>query len=313
MQKYYYQLILDQSLYSNVVKKLDLKSSFETLGVEEFAMEEVEVDELLGERSYSGGDLPESVLNEVDMFQNNNVQNKVKIYFETEAMANNLKDEIKKQFNEDVKVERFESLDWNEEWKKSYSPIEISKSSILIPSWYEDKEFESFKNIVKIYPGMGFGTGSHETTFLCLKLYEKFVPSSDISTCMDYGCGSGILAIFVNMLKKQDETHYYDIDPLALENTEENIKINMLSHTYKCLLPKDKNLFLNKYDLVFANILQNVLLAEAQEIQEISNKYLIISGLLNGQEEEVINKYSHFNLEEIVRKNDWCALLMVRK
>lgn len=313
MQKYYYQLIIDQSLYSKLVEELDLQKSFRVLGVEEFAMEESEVDSLLGERSYSGGDLPNSVLDEVNDFQLNNKQNLIKIYFEEESEALRLCEKVETFFKQVIKVEKFESIDWNEEWKKSYAPIEISKQSILIPSWFETSDYKEFNNIIKIYPGMGFGTGSHETTYLCLKLFENNINLEQISTCMDYGCGSGILAIFVNILKNLDETHYYDIDPLALENTDENIKINQLTHTHKKLLPRDVEKFLDGYDLVFANILQNVLLAESDRIQKITKKYLVISGLLNGQEKEVIEKYHDFNLVRLERKNDWCALLMERK
>ena len=86
-----------------------------------------------------------------------------------------------------------------------------------------------------------------------------------------------------------------------------------MTHTHKKLLPRDVEKFLDGYDLVFANILQNVLLAESDRIQKITKKYLVISGLLNGQEKEVIEKYHDFNLVRLERKNDWCALLMERK
>lgn len=275
-------------------------------------MIEKEVDDLLGERSYSGGDLPESVIDEVVSFQDNTLDGHVKIYFDEEDNVKKYISLIKLKYGKDLEYSQKEYEDWNESWKESYQPIEIDKENILIPSWSDEADFD-FKTIVKIYPGMGFGTGSHETTYLCLKLLVDNIQIANVNSCMDYGCGSGILAIFANKIKTLKNTDYYDIDKEALDNTQVNIDLNGLEHNYQLLLPKDQIKFSAGYDLVFANILQNVLLSESDQISRISNKYLIISGLLNGQEDEVVSKYNDFTMTKILRKNDWCALLMERK
>jgi ribosomal protein L11 methyltransferase len=310
MQKYYFELILSRETYQKASESEELKK-IPVMGIEEFSMVEVEVDNLLGERSYSGGDLPESVLDEVVDFQESNPSGSVKIYFENSENAQQYLNLISNLFGGEHELTKKEYEDWNEEWKNSYVPIEIDESNILIPSWYNEAEFEH-KNIVKIYPGMGFGTGSHETTYLCLKLLVEDINIKNIKTCMDYGCGSGILAIFANKIKLLDHTDYYDIDQEALENSKINIEINKLKHSHQLLLPKKKEKFLEGYDLVFANILQNVLLNEKKYISQISKRYLIISGLLNGQESEVISQYNEFKLIKKLIKNDWCALLMER-
>lgn len=311
MQKYYYKILLEQSLYQKLISSMDLNKIFKIMGVEEFSMEEIEVDELLGERSYSGGDLPESILDEVVSYQDSQLNEMIKIYFELEDQANEFILKINEKFNLDIRYIKEEYQDWNESWKNNFQPIEINSQNILIPSWYSEVNFEH-KNIVKIYPGMGFGTGSHETTFLCLKILVEELNLSNIQTCMDYGCGSGILAIFLNSVKTQKRTDYYDIDIDALENCKINLELNNLKDSYNLFLPKDQSDFLESYDLVFANILQNVLLSEKDRIEKISSKYLIISGLLNGQEEDVINSYKEMKLVKVLRKNDWCALLLER-
>lgn len=313
MQKHYYQALLTRDLYDALKDQLDLRKKFNLAGIEEFSMEESQVDSLLGERSYSGGDVPGSVIDEVDAFQAFTEKSDVKFYFNDYADCKSFVDYVLGDLGVKVEYEKIEMADWNEEWKKSYSPIEINQNSILIPSWYDEKEYSNFKNCVKIYPGMGFGTGSHETTYLCLKFLVNDIDLKEVNTCMDYGCGSGILAIYLNALKVQKRTDYFDIDPLALDNTKENIEINKIMHDYNLFLVEDKDNFLDGYDLVFANILLNILIANAEHIQNISKKYLIISGLLNGQEDEIIKEYKDFNCREILRKNDWCALLMVRK
>jgi ribosomal protein L11 methyltransferase len=311
MQKYYYELVLPRLIYQQLNDDDEFKN-ISTLGIEEFSMVEKEVDDLLGERSYSGGDLPESVIDEVVNFQDNTLDGHVKIYFDEEEDIKSYISLIKLKYNKDLKYTKKEYEDWNESWKESYKPIEIDSENILIPSWSDEADF-NFKTIVKIYPGMGFGTGSHETTYLCLKLLVDNISMKSVNSCMDYGCGSGILAIFANKIKTLKTTDYYDIDKEALDNTQVNLDLNGLKHNYQLLLPNDKSKFSGGYDLVFANILQNVLLSESEQISKISNKYLIISGLLNGQEDEVLRKYDAFTMTNILRKNDWCALLLERK
>jgi len=311
MQKHYYEIIINQSVYQELISKMDLSKSFNLMGIEEFSMEENEVDDLLGERSYSGGDLPESVLDEVVSFQDSQAKDVVKIYIESEEETKSFCEEIKRLINIELNYTKKEIQDWNESWKKDFQPIEINSKNVLIPSWYDSANF-SHENKVKIYPGMGFGTGSHETTFLCLKLLVEELDVQSFETCMDYGCGSGILAIYLNCLKEQKTTDYYDIDQDALDNCKVNLDLNKIKSQSNLYLPKDQNKFLESYDLVFANILQNVLLSEKDRIQGISSRYLIISGLLNDQEGEVINSYSEMKLLKVLRKNDWCALLMER-
>jgi len=166
---------------------------------------------------------------------------------------------------------------------------------------------------------MGFGTGSHETTFLCLKLFLDILGDLPYQkSCLDFGCGSGILGIAFSLIYEDiSPVHYYDIDQVALKNTLQNMEINKREQKYaKLLLPNQRDEINRKYSLVFANILQNVLLAEAKYLAncvEVGG-YLILSGLLKGQEQEVIANMTMENKNllfvKTVTKNDWVAVLM---
>ena len=289
-------------------------------GIEEFAIEEARVDEILGERSYSGGDVPESIIHEVESTVKGSGITK-KYYFETKLESEKFFELLKNSYKLKSTLTNVEITDWNEEWKKNYSPIEISKNLEVIPEWFKDSYETNAQTKVYIYPGQGFGTGSHETTFLCLKLMDEYFTKNtkdiNIKSCLDFGCGSGILGIALEKILDTNDVDLYDIDPAALENTKQNITLNDIDEkNFKLLLPNQKSLIERKYDFVFANILQNVLLLEADYLVNCLNLkgQLILSGLLDGQEQDVIKKYQQLNpklkLIKVIKKADWVAVLM---
>lgn len=317
MKNYYYiQLRSDNGLNLSEVENY-LLDNYNSTGIEDFNINEARVDEILGKRSYSGGDLPLEVLQEVEsvldqageIFKNIHFDN-LENAKEAQVYLRSITDD--RQGFEIVKID---NEDWNEEWKKSYSPICVGELLDIIPQWDTDYVSKAH-NKIYIYPGMGFGTGSHETTFLCLRILIEKINLTNLESCLDYGCGSGILGLALNIIHKQKWTDYYDIDQEALDNTKQNIDLNNVDHNYRLLLTKERKLLKDKYDIVFANILQDVLLSEAQEITSKTSKYLIVSGLLNGQEDEVIEAYqsiSKLAVNTIERKGDWLAILFVRE
>lgn len=291
-------------------------NSFNSTGMEEFSLEESVVDEILGERSYSGGDIPNSVLNEVETNVLTNKRDEFKFYFVTSIDAENFK-KLLNEKNIESKVFSEETKDWNENWKKHYKLIEVSEDFAIIPSWEKDGD-HNYQTKLYIYPGMGFGTGSHETTFLCMKHSLDFIDFSNIKNCLDFGCGSGILGIGANLLNNKIKVDLLDIDDEALVNSKQNIILNELSESSFHLLLADEYKSLNNgYDLVFANILQNVLLSEADKIvsKVNMNGVLIISGLLSGQENEVIEKYrriQNFEVLKVENMNQWSCVSLKR-
>lgn len=288
---------------------------FECQGVEEFSLDEQTVDEILGERSYSGADIPVEVIQEVEHITKGSL-NINKYYFSNEVQSLSFQAWLKDNYNLEAKWLKQEAVDWNEEWRKSFQRIDVGDEFAIVPSW--EKPDVPVANELYIYPGMGFGTGNHETTYLCLKLLKSI--QTDLSgemKCLDFGCGSGILGLALG-LYFDSEIDLYDIDEDAIINCKQNIEINQLkSNKINLYLPADKEIITQKkYNLVFANILQNVLLLEKQVILNSLEKgsYLILSGLLNGQEELIIEKYSSdlpgLELIKVESKGDWCAVLM---
>jgi ribosomal protein L11 methyltransferase len=285
-------------------------------GIEEFSLEEARVDQILGERAYSGGDVPESLIDEVQAATKSAEEIIYKYYFYSNDHAENAQDFeffLKSNFK-DLPVLSFqkEVEDWNAEWRKFYAPIIVSERLEIIPEWLKDTRQESKAEKVFIYPGMGFGTGTHETTFLCLRLFDQIQDEySATSTCLDFGCGSGILAIAA-MKTRQLKTVFCDIDKSALDNCVQNLVLNFEGQSLEGtkLVIRDR-LAPDSYDLIFANILEHVLVLEKNLLINSlkPGAHLIVSGLLNHQVEGIVENYKELSQVSVISKNDWSAIL----
>lgn len=287
-------------------------NEFSTLGIEEFSLTEPEVDAILGERSYSGGDLPQEILDEVEGKVLGAPAN-YRLFFGNQKQAEEFHQQVQKLFLCESQVEEHRSQDWNAEWKKHYSPIHVNKSLDIIPSWSKDFKSNAVEQIY-IYPGMGFGTGSHETTFLCLRLFTEHLLSKKTDTVLDFGAGSGILGLSVFKFFPESKIDFYDIDPEANKNCYQNAETNNLQHKlFRLLLPQVREKLLETYDLVFANILEGILYEEKDSlIKHTKNDgHLIVSGLLKPQADGIIASYtkSGMVLVEHLEKGDWAAIL----
>jgi ribosomal protein L11 methyltransferase len=290
--------------------------SYNSTGVEDFSLEEDEVDEILGERSYSGADIPLSVIEEVEDTVSKSIGASKKFYFNTEEEAVKFSQYLKKELKVNSSLSKLEIEDWNEKWRKSYKPISILDELVIVPSWEKENYKSSIPKKLFIYPGMGFGTGNHETTFLCLELLIKSKSLKQGMSCMDFGCGSGILGLALRKYDPKCKIDLYDIEKEALDNCVQNIELNEISNdNIRLMLPSDRAMFEENYDIVFANILKNVLELELDSISSMVKKggSLILSGLLNGQQDEIIKVYTtkNINLEliEVSIKGDWVAIL----
>lgn len=289
---------------------------FECDGIEEFALEEARVDEILGERAYSGGDVPESLLDEVEEATNDQEEVSYKYFFYEGDYQNNslsFKMFVEENFpGIPTHIDSLDFEDWNKEWRKFYQPILISDELEIIPEWLKESRKNSPATQVFIYPGMGFGTGTHETTYLCLKLYDgiktKFIPEM---TCLDFGCGSGILGVAA--IKTTDmPTMFCDIDRSALDNCAQNIVLNFEGKNLQgSSLVLRERYVPQKFNLVFANILEQVLISEKPVILDsiANNGWLIVSGLLNHQVDTILNQYNTLKMVKVISKGDWSAIL----
>ena len=206
--------------------------------------------------------------------------------------------------------EQLEDKDWEREWMNNYHPIQCGDNLWICPSWLEPPE-PSAVNIM-LDPGLAFGTGTHPTTFLCLKWLAK--QSTQNIDVIDYGCGSGILAIAALLMGAQSAIGV-DIDPQALMATRENAERNQFSEDrIQVYLPDDSPR--EPADLVFANILAGPLVELAPTLTQLTKVggQLCLSGIIETQAEKIIAAYSeHFDFAPINQQDEWIQLSAVRR
>jgi ribosomal protein L11 methyltransferase len=201
------------------------------------------------------------------------------------------------------KIEAVEDKDWEREWMDNFHPLCFGEKLWIVPSWHQPPQPDALN--ILLDPGLAFGTGTHPTTALCLNWLDK----ADVKDkyVIDYGCGSGILAIAAALLGAK-KVIGIDIDPQALEATQENAKRNGV--TIETYLPENMP-ELAPCDLLLANILAGPLQSFADYFSTISkpNADLVLSGILAEQADDVINSYSAwFDMAEPTQKEEWIRL-----
>ncbi len=199
--------------------------------------------------------------------------------------------------------------DWKDEWKKYFHTTNITDNIVIKPSWDQYEAIED-EIVIEIDPGMAFGTGTHETTALCVEFLEKY--SKNKKKMLDVGCGSGILMLIAKKLGVERVTGI-DIDDKVEEVVHENFSKNSINENYEVIigdLVEDVN---EKYDLVVSNILVDVLTILLQDIEKTleNGSIVIFSGILKEKEEMFLEKSKEYNLKKIDRKekNNWVSLV----
>ncbi|MEI7568310.1 MAG: 50S ribosomal protein L11 methyltransferase [Alcaligenaceae bacterium] len=201
--------------------------------------------------------------------------------------------------------------DWVRLTQSQFGPIKVGARIFIVPSWHSDQMPlvpEPDRIAIQLDPGLAFGTGSHPTTHLCLEWLAAELPER--ASVLDYGCGSGILAIAAAMLGAQEVTGV-DIDEQAVQATRDNASVNKVK--VKSLLPDD--LADGLYDVVVANILSNPLkvLAPMLAGRVRSGGQLILSGVLERQAQEVAAAYAPWLTISVWQARDgWVCLAGVK-
>ena len=196
--------------------------------------------------------------------------------------------------------------EWNETWKKYYKPFRAGKKIVIKPTW-ETWSGNADDLIVEIDPGMAFGTGTHETTALCVEMTEDYYHRGKM---LDIGTGSGILAICAARLGAGQITAV-DIDPDAVRVAEENVRQNGLEG---CITVKQGDLLeglSERFDFAVANILAPIIirLCPALFRHLMPGAVFICSGILIEQKEEVQNALSAcgYRMLDFRSRGEWCA------
>ena len=203
--------------------------------------------------------------------------------------------------------------DWANSWKAYYKPIKIGERLVIVPAWEKYTPAEG-ELIVRMDPGMAFGTGTHETTRLVIKLLETYTKEG--CRMLDVGTGSGILAICASKLGA-GECRAYDIDPMAVRVANENIKdsglTNITCEVSDLLRQVDKS---QPYDLICANIVADIIIRMTPDVGELMHKdtVLLASGIILERSDDVVECFEKhgFRIVERLEENGWCGLAVMK-
>ena len=225
----------------------------------------------------------------------------------TDAIINILKTLLAPNIVPNYRIEAVEDKDWVREWMDNFHPISFGEKLWICPSWHTPPQADAIT--IMLDPGLAFGTGTHPTTALCLNWLDQANVKG--KTVIDYGCGSGILAIAAALLGAE-KVIGVDTDPQALEATQENAKRNGVQ--IETFLPDDcPNM---TCDLLLANILAGPLQSMVERLATLCNPSatIVLSGILDVQAENVSNSYQPwFEMQAAVVKDEWVRIVGQRR
>lgn len=204
--------------------------------------------------------------------------------------------------------------DYINKWKEYFCPIEVGERLLICPSWRRDEVKPNGRMVLQIDPGLAFGTGTHETTNLCLGLIEKYINPG--STVLDIGCGSGILSV-ASILLGASGAIGVDIDELAVKTASENAKVNGVGGKFTAICGNLVDKIRGQFDVIVANIVADVIIELNKSVKGYMHKRTVylMSGIIDSKEAEVLSSLElDFNVIDVKRKNGWVAIVaMLRR
>lgn len=216
----------------------------------------------------------------------------------------------------EMTMKNVQEEDWANNWKKFFKPFPVGDKIMIKPSWEELTE-PTDKVVLKIDPGHIFGTGTHETTQLCMELIETYLKKDDM--VLDIGCGSGILSI-ASLLLEAKEADAVDIDPNAIQIAYENSDRNQIPREkyHVCagnILEGEalhKKYSGKKYDMVEANIVADVIIALTKKVPDYikDGGIFLCSGIITERKEDVLSALAQggYTVLDVKEKKGWVAI-----
>lgn len=199
--------------------------------------------------------------------------------------------------------------DWENNWKQYFKPIKVGNKLLIRPIWIDDYDADG-RVVLNLEPGIAFGTGTHETTRLCLEALENYIKPD--THMLDVGCGSGILSVAGMLLGASDVTGV-DIDKLAVKVAVENGKLNNLAYpSYNMIVGNLIDRITGKYSVVTANIVADAIIMLTPDVKKFLDEdaVYIVSGIIDIREDEVLSCLIENGFEIINRRteNGWVCL-----
>ena len=198
--------------------------------------------------------------------------------------------------------------DWTESWKKAFKPFRLGDHMVVKPSW-EDFDVREGDHIIEIDPGMAFGTGTHETTGMCVRLVEKYVKPGD--TVIDIGTGTGILAIAAAHMGAS-RVLATDLDAVAVRVAAENVQHNGFADKVEVRCGDLLDVVRESGDVVIANIIADVVIGLAAPVRQriVDGGLFICSGIAANRLQDVLDALneSGYTVMEALTQGEWCAV-----
>jgi ribosomal protein L11 methyltransferase len=198
--------------------------------------------------------------------------------------------------------------DWLGEWKRNWQPVRVGKRFLIAPPWSEVAETES-RIVIRIEPGMAFGTGTHETTRLCLAAIEKYFTGGSF---LDVGTGTGILSIAAVKLFPQSRIEACDTDAAAIEIARENARLNGVAERVSFRVGTIDETTASA-NLVCANLTADVIVPLLPALVGVTCGRLILSGILDSQTEFVRSRLHELGITEpleVSTDGEWVAIIV---
>lgn len=226
--------------------------------------------------------------------------------------------ELLPQFGLDIGIGEITTIevseeDWSSSWKQYYKPVKISEKIVIKPSWEEYQGNED-EIILELDPGMAFGTGTHETTMMCIIAQEKYIKENSI--VFDIGCGSGILSIAAAKLGAE-RVIAVDLDETAVAVTHKNVAINNVEDIVAIKHGNLMDTINEQADVVVANIIADIIILLAKDIPRFLKEegIFITSGIILDKIDAVKEGLEANNLEilEVNKMGEWAAIVSRKK
>ncbi len=231
-------------------------------------------------------------------------------YVEQDENIVGILEQLKLLLPQDAKVEviSVKEDDWANNWRKYYHPIHVGKHLVIKPSWI-DYQKQDDDIVVELDPGMAFGTGTHETTRMCMAHLENYIKAD--SHVLDVGCGSGILSITSLLIGAKDVTGV-DIDPVATKVAIENGKMNnFVPPRYNIKRGNLVDEVEGKFDVIVANIIADVIIGVCPDVKQFvaNDGVFICSGIIVDRKDDVLNalKENGYTVVDKAEEGEWVS------